>query len=186
MLLSTRHATPYPSSSSALSTMAKSRPPWLERSPCTFSRTMVRGRHSRTKRTNSKKRPDCFPRSPERGPIRASETSWHGNPAVQISDFRDSCFIEAPSCRHGRWNRRPSGAIQPHCADSGLQSRHLKHHRCTPPARSKPRSNPPIPAKNEASFMARLRSPGRYPPSSPHNGAVYLPRRKRCCPFGRV
>ena len=80
---STVHATPYPSSSSAVRTIPKSRPRWEENSPGTFSRRSQPGRSPRATRMTSQKSPLRSPASPFRWP--ATLTSWHGNPAVMRS-----------------------------------------------------------------------------------------------------
>jgi hypothetical protein len=54
----TRQATPYPMSASVPTTVPKSRPPFEERRPGTFSTSSHRGRRDSAIRANSKKRPD--------------------------------------------------------------------------------------------------------------------------------
>lgn len=76
-------STIYPISASASRIKWTSSPPEEDKSPGTFSRSMLFGRRSFAMRTISQKRPDRSPPSPARLP--ATERSWQGKPPTSRS-----------------------------------------------------------------------------------------------------
>ena len=98
----------------------------------------------------SKKSPDCFPRSPFRVSLRASERSWQGNPPVQtvaVGILSPGVFSLAVSLMS-----LAQGMLGQCCWRMSRQNSEISH--CQTIfiffVRSRPRSNPPMPAKKEA------------------------------------
>jgi len=111
------------------------------RNAATFSTTTTRGPSSRTILAKSNHSPLRCPSSPSAFP--ATLTSWHGKPPQMTSTRSVS------GCGHVRTSshRRTSGQClaRTRFAYSSIST---CHRHCIP-ARSNPRSNPPIPANNE-------------------------------------
>lgn len=136
------HVPIYPSFSNPRMRTAKSRPPLLEKSPGTFSTTTHCGSSSPTILRYSCHSPLLPPAKPRRFP--ATDRSWQGNPP-QMRSGRTSkvvfvifltSFILFTS---GQWRRRTALA----CGSISHWPMQFI------PARSNPRSKPPIPENNE-------------------------------------
>lgn len=109
----------------------------------TFSTTTKRGRSTRTHRANSTQRPDCSPVMPARLP--ALLMSWQGNPPQITSTLHSSIGpggnVRTSSCRTTAGQCFASTRRQ----NLSISTCHLQ----TTPARSNPRSKPPMPANRE-------------------------------------
>ena len=90
-----RHETAYPSSSISRRRARKSRPSLEVKIPGTFSSTTHRGRNRSTRLRKVNARTDLLPSvNPLRFP--ATERSWQGNPALQMSAVFQSSLPGAP------------------------------------------------------------------------------------------
>lgn len=132
------HSRSYPPSASSPSTVPRPR----DRRPVTFSTRTHRGSRSRMIRSISDQRPDRVP-SAIPVPRPARDTSWHGKPPAMRSTGRSSV---APTRRTSTC-RGTSGQCF-----SRTRLANGSHSTCQAqviPARSSPRSSPPIPANSD-------------------------------------
>ena len=141
-----RHETPYPSCSISLRSLPKSAPLLELKSPGTFSSTSHRGRRCSTRSRKVKARLDRLPANPARLP--ATLRSWQGNPPDQMSASGMSfAFTSVMLPRFGALGNRSARTVLAYGSISLTLTVSI-------PARSKPRSNPPTPEKNDACFTA--------------------------------
>ena len=130
-----------------------------------FSRTMNRGRRSRTDRATS--RHPASPESiPRRGPAR--EMSWQGNPAAMRSTRSTPGSGNSLASRYRLASGKCASRV---CRQSGSRSTCQRH---SSPARTKPRSKPPIPAKSDPNVSGRRPSLKIGPLSSRSPGIAAL------------
>ena len=119
-------------------------------SPGTFSTMTIFGRISHMIRLNSRHNPERSPSIPIRLP--ATETSWQGKPP-QITSHCQSVpsrggKVHTSSCRR-TFGQCFSRTRLAYSSFSTCQTHRI-------PARSKPRSNPPIPEKSEPNVICRI------------------------------
>ena len=148
-LSSTRHATPYPSSASVRTTTAKSRPSWEERRAATFSRMTTGGRRLSNKLRKLIEEPRLL--------TAESTARTHSSKSDVLAGEAarpNRCFGMSFGCTSlmsVAVDTRASG-----CSSMSWQKGLISHcQTVSMPARSKPRSKPPMPAKKLATRYGR-------------------------------
>ena len=161
----TRQARPYPRSASVPSTTPKSRPPFEERRPGTFSTRSHRGRTASMIRANSKKRPLIGlrrvlvvvrrRRGPGRGSLRRGDQDRRERiPERPVRTRSDWLTVSEPSgcrCRNANVSYVVvDGDSGPWSAStSRRQGSDSQKNTCRNPARASPWSSPPMPENSD-------------------------------------